>query len=105
MKLLRLLVLLALLAAPFGRMAAAGAMTMPDHAAVAMPGHCDPMPVSDQGDADRAIDCMIACAAVTGADSPQLRAPRPAASRPVGLVRTGLSGLHPEADPPPPRLS
>lgn len=105
MKLLRLLVLLALLVAPFGRMAAAEAMTMPEHSAMAMPGHCDPMPAPDPGDEERSIDCMIACAAVTGAESPQLRAPRPAASLPVGLVRTGLSGLHPEADPPPPRLS
>ena len=105
MKLLRLLVLLALLAAPFGRMAAAEAMTMPEHSAMAMPGHCDPMPVSDQGDADRAIDCMIACAAMADAMGPALLAPLPTVSAPVSSSRAGLSGLHPEADPPPPRLS
>jgi hypothetical protein len=103
--LLRFLVLLALLFSPFGRMAAAEAM-MPHHQQMSMAGgHCDPMPAPDRGDEERSIDCMIACAAVTGAESPQLRAPRPAASRPVGLVLAGLSGLHPEADPPPPRLS
>ena len=106
MSLLRLLVLLVLLAAPFGRMAAAEAMTMPQHAQMAMAGgHCDTMPAPEPGDADRSIDCMIACAMLAHADGPSLQAPLPTASAPLRRVPAGLSGLHPEADPPPPRRS
>ena len=102
---IRLLVLLALLAAPFGRMAAAEAMTMPHHPAMTMAaGHCDTMPASDSGDFDRSIDCMIACAMMAHAEAPALQPP-PAASAPVSVLRAGLAGLHPEADPPPPRIS
>lgn len=106
MSLLRLLVLIALLAAPFGRMAAAEAMTMPHHAPAAMTGgHCDTMPAPAPGDSDRSIDCMIACAMLAHLEAPDLPAPLPAVSAPTALVPAGLAGLHPEADPPPPRRS
>lgn len=104
MSLLRLLVLIALLAAPFGRIAAAEATTAPHGAAMAMAGgHCDTMPKSDSGGPDRSIDCMIACAMLAHSGGTALRMPAPGAPAPLGLARAGLSGLHPEADPPPPR--
>lgn len=99
MSLLRLLVLLALLAAPFGRMAAAEAAPH----SVPMAGHCDTMPEPDSGGADRSIDCAIACAMLAYAGGAALQGPAPGAPAPLSLVRAGLSGLHPEADPPPPR--
>lgn len=101
-----LFVLLALLAAPFGRMGMAEA-AMPHHAApMAMSGHCADMPTPEPGKpAKAAIDCMMACAAVTTESSaemihaaldPVVAAPRPLLS---------LHGIQPEAADPPPRRS
>jgi hypothetical protein len=101
-----LLVFLALLAAPFGRMGVAEA-AMPHHAApMAMSGHCADMPAPEPGKPARAmIDCMMACAAVTAeslaeiahaALDPVVIAPRPLLS---------LHGIQPEAADPPPRHS
>jgi hypothetical protein len=103
--LLRVLLLIALLAAPFGRMAAAEAM--PDHSAMAMAGgHCDTMPASGTGESDdRSIDCMIACAAMATAEPPSLSPPPAAAAAPAARLLAAPGGLHPEADPPPPRRS
>lgn len=104
MSLLRLLILIALFTAPFGRIAAAEAMTTPHGAAMAMAGgHCDTMPKPESGGADRSIDCMIACAMLAHPGSAALHIPPPGASAPLSVARAGLSGLHPEADPPPPR--
>ena len=106
-RLLPLLALIALLVAPFGRMAAAEASAMPHHGAAApAASHCPDMPAPDGGDGSQSsIDCMIACAAVTAADAPAL-APAPP-SRAVTAIRrvVRFSGLNPQADPPPPRLS
>lgn len=105
-RLLPLLTLLALLVAPFGRMAAAEAMVMPHHQAAAMPGHCDEMPAGDEDGADKtAIDCMIACAAMAVAETPNLVASPDVAPAPISLTLPDLPGLNPEAEPPPPRLS
>ena len=105
-RLLPLLVLLALLFAPFGRMAAAEAMTMPHPAAAAMAGHCQDMP-APAGDrsGQAAFDCLTACAVMTSAAAPALAAEAPLRAMPSSSALPAISGLHPAADPPPPRLS
>jgi len=105
-RLVPLLALLALLVAPFGRMAAAEAMAMPHHAPAAMAGHCDDMPAPDEdGTGKAAVDCMTACAVMTPSEAPALTASPPVRSMPASFAVPGFSGLHPEADPPPPRFS
>lgn len=101
-----LLVLLALLAAPFGRMGMAEA-AMPHHAApMAMSGHCADMPTPEPGKpAKAAIDCMIACAALATESAAEMIY---AALDPVVIAQRPLLSLHgiqPEAADPPPRRS
>lgn len=86
-------------------MAAAEAMTAPHGAPMAMAGHCDTVPGPDSDGADRSIDCAIACAMLAHAGGTALKMPIPGTPAPLSLARAGLSGLHPEADPPPPRRS
>ena len=104
-RILPLLTLLALLVAPFGRMASAETVTMMEHAAAAaaLPGHCSDTPEQDRP--ERSIDCMIACAAMAAADAPSL-APAPLTqTAPESLPSASFAGLNPAADPPPPRFS
>lgn len=107
LRLLPLFALIALLVAPFGRMGMAEAAGMDHHAApMAMSGHCEDMPMPAPGKPSKAaVDCMIACAAVAPALPAQIVgfAPRAAALTPTAL--TAFRGIHPEADPPPPRRS
>ena len=105
-RILPLLAMLALLIAPFGRMAAAEAMTMPHHAPETMASHCagESQPDGDQGQ-PTAIDCLIACAAMAPAgDSSYQPLPVPAATH-VALPVLAWTGIRHEADPPPPRFS
>ena len=103
------LVLLGLLVAPFGRMAAAEAMARPHPAPAAMAGHCDeiPAPHHDKGDRsnDKAIDCLSACAAMAALECPVLPGLARVACPQVALISVLSAGLDPQADPPPPRLS
>ena len=105
-RILPLFAMLALLIAPFGRMAAAEAMAMPHHAPEAVASHCagESEPDGDKSEPS-AIDCLIACAAM---------APAAAMSFTPLAAPTGLHGALPvaayagvrhEADPPPPRFS
>jgi hypothetical protein len=104
-RLLPLLILAALALAPFGRIGAAEASSR-HQSAMQMPGHCagESAP-ADERDAGAGIDCMIACAGVASAAAPFL-APMPLAEpvphAPVPLTATGI---RPEFEPPPPRLS
>ncbi|HYD14525.1 MAG TPA: hypothetical protein VEC11_16890 [Allosphingosinicella sp.] len=115
---LRFLLLAAMLLAPVGRIGIAQAMAMPANAPAAMAGHCADMPAAapaghggahkqapQQDDERKAVDCMIACAAMTTAPAPFV-APAPLAeAMPGALQLSSLSGIRPEADPPPPRFS
>jgi len=107
MRLSVLLALLALLAAPFGRMAAAETALMPHHGgmAAAASGHCDDMPQPEEGTADRAIDCLIACAAATPPEAAAVPAGGFAAAAPEAAAPRHFAGITPEAEPPPPRFS
>lgn len=102
-RLLPLLMLLALLVAPFGRIGLAEAAA-PEAAPMAMTGHCEDRP--DSGKAGPgAIDCMIACAAMAPATAPEFSRMLVAVDPQPPLPRPSLTGRQPEADPPPPRFS
>ena len=108
-RLLPLLTLLALLVAPFGRIAAAEAMMMPQPPMAAMSGHCDDMPAPAQPRGDRthkaSIDCLVACAAMATAEAVCVVETAAATSPPASFALPEFFGLHPEAEPPPPRFS
>lgn len=106
-RLFPLLVLLALIVAPFGRVAAAEAMATGHQPAAAMAGHCQDMPAPEPGarSGKSSIDCLVACAAIATAEAFVLAGQSFAPSPQDGFVLPGFAGLHPEAEPPPPRLS
>lgn len=99
--------LLTLVMAPFGRMGAAEATTMPHHAPMAMAGHCagQPLPGQDHDKGAASIDCMIACAAMAPVAAPEVVPPPPAQAEPVAPRALILAGISPEAETPPPRVS
>lgn len=101
-RVLALLMLAALMLAPFGRMGAAEARPMPHHQA--MPVHCvgQPQPAGDDS-APVSIDCMIACAAMTPAAAPFFAPPPAAEAAPAPIPASALAGIRPDAEPPPPR--
>ena len=116
---LRLLLLAAMLLAPLGRIGIAQAMAAPAGAPAAMAGHCADMPAvstadqpaghhqqgPQQDDERMAVDCMIACAAMTSTPA-AFFAPPPALSvMPGTFLPVSLTGIRPEAEPPPPRHS
>lgn len=100
-RLLTFLVLLALLAAPFGRQAAQAAAHPGTPSAMA--GHCDPAPKPAPAHGG-SIDCMIACAAMPAEDVPHMPIALPVApASPVAATTARITGLNPAAEPPPPR--
>lgn len=106
---LPLLILVALVVAPFGHMAAAEAMTPSHHSAMATPAHCPEMPAPAPHKGDRTdkamIDCQAACAAMATLQAPDLPVPPAATSSRVTLPIPLFAGLQPEAETPPPRHS
>ena len=110
---LRLLLFAALLLAPLGRIGVAQAMAAPSAAGMNM-AHCAGMPAPAAGheqkapgpDGERmAVDCMIACAAMTPAPA-SFEMPAPmVGALPIATLLPSLTGIWPEADPPPPRVS
>lgn len=109
MSLRRLLpiLMLALLLAPFGRVAAVEAKAMPQHPSMQTGGHCagQPQPANAPAHERMGIDCMIACAAMAPAPDPFVVPPVAAVERPTPLPAAHHSGIRPEAEPPPPRLA
>lgn len=104
-RLLPLLALLALVVAPFGRMAAAEASAPSHHPAMTAPGHCDDGPAPGGDNADRTLDCLTACATLAAVEAAALPIPFQPPAAVVALPISGAAGLVPEADPPPPRSS
>lgn len=97
-----LLVLLAILIAPFGRAQAQPAAH--DAPAMTMAGHCDPVRASDPPPAHhRSIDCMIACAGMPTLEMSLIAAPPPMSALLAPRIAT-LHGIPPQSDPPPPRI-
>jgi hypothetical protein len=105
-RLVQLFVLAALVLAPFGRIGVAQAKAMPNHGAMAA-SHCAGQPTPDtRKDRRTAADCMIACAVMAPAAAPVFVPPPAAEAVQAPVARLFLlSGIRPEADPPPPRFS
>ena len=107
--LVRLLTLLALLLAPAGMLGSHIAMAAPQAAGAAGGGHCAEEGMSHEAPGGekpkQSIDCFIACSCVPalGAQLAErtLVAELPASGAPNAMG----SGLNPQADPPPPRIS
>jgi hypothetical protein len=98
-----LLILLALLVAPYGRMQAQAAA--PHAPAMAMAGHCDPAPPTAPAPAHHgSIDCMIACAGVPAVEAGLAAPLSPLLAELTVAPVAALQGILPQFDPPPPRL-
>ena len=113
-RLWRVLTILAVLLAPLGMMGGHAAMAMPapaatsvmDHGQAGSPaGHCADMDQDQTGQTSPSIDCMIACSAVPAAEFVVASQPAAHGVMQIGALAGLLPGLHPESDPPPPRLS
>ena len=104
-RLLTLFALVALAVSPFGRMAAAEAMAVPDHRLTTAAGHCDEQPTPEDRTDPAGIDCLVACAAMAATAEVAIPAAPAAASEPQATILPDFIGLHPEAEPPPPRIS
>jgi hypothetical protein len=112
-RLLRFLTLLALLIAPLRMMSAHAEMAMPaasaqgdHHMAAASPSeHCGGMDQPRKDQPVSGIDCTIACSACPSADTRVDVHPQAVAAVPPVASASVLLGLHPESDPPPPRLA
>lgn len=111
---LRFLTILAVLLAPLSMMGGHAAMAMPspsapsviDHGQPGSPaGHCADMDEDQTGQTSPSIDCMIACSAVPAAEFVVASHPAVHGITEVGRLASLHPGLHPESDPPPPRLS
>ena len=101
-RLIQLLLLIALAVSPVGRVGAAQALAQ--QTPMAMRSHCGGPPTADHGKSHgMTADCLIACAGLATAPAPFDLPPPALAAAPVGLAATLLSGIQPEADPPPPR--
>ncbi|HVQ07522.1 MAG TPA: hypothetical protein VMS43_03720 [Allosphingosinicella sp.] len=106
-RILRLLLLAALMLAPAGRIGMAEAAAAP----AAASGHCADMPRHEPArapasDERMAVDCMIACAALGALPAPFV-APASVAANPPPIAASfpDPTGISPEAEPRPPRSS
>jgi hypothetical protein len=112
LRLLRFLTLLALLVAPLRMMSAHAEMALPaspaagHHMATAAPSDgCGGMDETGKRKPGSNIDCAMACSAVPGAQSELSAYPQPVAAIPPATFADALVGLHPESEPPPPRIA
>ena len=114
-RLLQLLAIFAVIFSPLSMASAHAATAMPaattamaGHMAASAPaGHCADMPGREDtgGQPVPNIDCLIACTALPSlAFEVEAHPLVPSFVEPAPLV-ADLYGLHPESDPPPPRLS
>jgi len=108
-RLLQLLALLAMVLAPLGMMSTHAAMAAPAPVANVHHGsgtdHCAgldqparPKPVS-------CIDCIMVCAGLPAAQSDVAAHPLATAVLPRLPLEQRVNGLHPESEPPPPRIA
>lgn len=106
-RLLRLLVLLAIVLMPV-RMAALAHLPAAgpgDHALAGMASGCeDHEAPADEGKADLKVECMMACAAIPGTHQVAERLTLPGPAERPGAA-TPVAGRSHVADPPPPRFS
>ena len=102
----KLMALIAVLLMPFGMSAAASAAPSADHAMAGMPmGHC-PDEQSQTDSKPGIAACTMVCSAALPAIEPrQPTCGDTADAHPLLDLVTILTGLHPEAATPPPRLA
>ena len=94
---------MALLMAPFGRMAAAESSSHHPQSPIA---HCDDMPQpADDAPEESVIDCMIACATLAAANTKSVEFVEAEPAPPEARIFPRVAGIKLTADPPPPRLS
>lgn len=112
-RLLRFLTMIAMLFAPLAMSGSHAAMAMPAPAAMApMSGHeaaaadhCADMGGASKDLPTADIDCMMACAAMPSALSEVAAYSVAAALPPPLALASGVHGLHPESETPPPRFA
>lgn len=113
-RLLQLLALLAMILAPVGMATGHDGMAAPvataHHVTEMAADHCtgmdqpgDRKPMNPQPPS--CIDCSMVCAGLAAVDSQVALHPVAAASLPRIPLEDAVQGLHPESDPPPPRLA
>ena len=106
-RVLRFLIMLAVVVMPFGMLGGASAEAMGHQGSMTMAaGHCAGMPVQEKkAETPPCCDCMIACAAIHSRDAwIEHVAPPPMAAQPAAM-QPAIHGLHPEAATPPPRIA
>jgi hypothetical protein len=115
-RLLRFLLVFALLFAPISMMGSHAAMAMPatptptvhHQPDMAMAGHCADMggqsQQDQQGSTSPGIDCMIACSIILAAAGDMAERPPLVATPYLPLPWADHPGRNPEAEPPPPRF-
>ena len=108
--LVRLLTLLTLLLAPLGMLTSHAAMATPTPAKASAGGHCAEMAgarheAPEKPEPTKSIDCAMVCSCIppftARLGEPPMRSEVPRASVLAALDM----GLHPEAEPRPPRIS
>ena len=114
-RLLQLLAIFAVILSPLSMASAHAATAMPAattsmaaHMADSAPvGHCPDMPGQEDTGGQPApnIDCLIACSALPSLAFEVEGHPHLPSFVEPGSLAADLHGLHPESDPPPPRLS
>lgn len=111
---LRLLMLVALLIAPLGMLGGTSVAASPVAEQGASGGHCEEMAASHEKAPDRQapsksadclLDCMVLCSGMPSMPV-QLAEPMPRAALPMAVPPSAaMSGLTPQAEPRPPRVS
>jgi hypothetical protein len=112
-RLLLFLTIFAVLFSPVSTIGGHAAMALPAPSALTMDqmqmtapaGHCADMDEDSKDRSDPDINCMIACSAIPAADFQVDMHPNLVSLVPPARLSSGLRGLHPGSDPPPPRLS
>ena len=112
LRLLRLLMVVALIFAPLAMIGGHAAMAAPatsaaneHHASEVGGGHCSDMGEEEPGDSRGSIDCMVACAGMLPSTPAVATAPLAMKSPDRPLITVAQHGLSPAAEPRPPRLS
>lgn len=108
-RLLQLLALLALVLAPLGMMSTHAAMAAPAPASNVHHSqaseHCAGMDQPARPKPVSCIDCIMVCAGLPAANSDIAAHPLATAALPGLPPEQRVRGLHPESEPPPPRIA
>jgi hypothetical protein len=103
LRLLYSLIALALVLSPLG-MSQGIAMAHGSEAAMAE-GHCSDPQAPAEEDSKAMLDCMGICSAIAMSDDPSVSREALLAAAVEARSLAALSGLNPESEPPPPRVS